>query len=54
MTTIYPANLNGQPIDQQGNVVAVDFSLYNGQEVVVFDTYDEYLYYIQQMVSPQE
>jgi len=46
---IYPANSTGQPIDKDGNIVQCQFSLYNGVDVLVFESYDEWAEYVYQL-----
>lgn len=46
---VYPANESGQPIDENGNVVQCEYSLYNGLEVYVFESYEEWEKYVYQL-----
>lgn len=46
---VYPANESGQPIDDKGNVVQCEYSLYNGLEVYVFESYEEWERYVYQL-----
>ena len=46
---VYPANESGQPIDENGNVVQCEYSLYNGIEVYVFQSYEEWEQYVYQL-----
>ena len=46
---VYKANEAGQPIDNKGNIVQCEFSLYNGVDVLVFVSYDEWAEYVYQL-----